>query len=331
MATPPNRHSPNREKEHRMRPLASLLWAGTASLALVGAAQAQPAEDTIVVGLSRRHHHLRAGQHLVARQRQHRAAHLRHALHHLRRRRGRRPTWPRTSRSRKTGCKYVYTLREGLTCHDGEALTAEDVAYTFNRAKDPANQFTGNTPGFVFSSVGFASAEALDDRRVQINIARKNPIAFGLLAEVYIHCKDSYEKMTLDQAAREPGRLRPLQARLVDARSEVVLEKVENPNARPTSQKHRLADHPRSLDPLGRTDRRQRRHHHQRGARPDRRGQRLGQRRRCRRCRARAGSMSASTCRTSSRPRRAARRSRTRPCAAPCSTRSTCRRSASSF
>src|SRR5688572_17187495 len=28
----------------------------------------------------------------------------------------------------------TFQLREGLTCHDGEALTAEDVVYSFERA-----------------------------------------------------------------------------------------------------------------------------------------------------------------------------------------------------
>ena len=86
------------------------------------------------------------------------------------------------------GLAYTYTIESGRTCHDGEALTAEDVAFSFNRAKDPANAFTGNTPGFVFSSVGFVDAVALSDTEVQINISAKNQIAFGLLAEVYIHC-----------------------------------------------------------------------------------------------------------------------------------------------
>ena len=42
------------------------------------------------------------------------------------------------------GKELTFTLNEGLTCHDGEALTAEDVAYTFNRAADPGNKFDGN-------------------------------------------------------------------------------------------------------------------------------------------------------------------------------------------
>ena len=129
------------------------------------------------------------------------------------------------------GLAYVYTLKEGLTCHDGEPLTAEDAAYSFNRAKDPKNAFTGNTPGFVFSSVGFQNAEALDDRRVQINIEQKNPIAFGLLAEVYIHCKDSYEKMSLDEAAANPVGSGSYRLAEWNRGSDVVLEKVKDPGS----------------------------------------------------------------------------------------------------
>lgn len=127
------------------------------------------------------------------------------------------------------GTAYVYTLRDGLTCHDGEPLTAEDVAYTFNRIADPANRFTGNAPGFVFTSIGFQDAEALDDLRVQINLARKNPIAFGLITEINIHCKDSYERMTLDEAASNPIGSGPYRLASWTRGSEVVLEKVGEP------------------------------------------------------------------------------------------------------
>jgi peptide/nickel transport system substrate-binding protein len=133
------------------------------------------------------------------------------------------------------GTGYVYTLREGLTCHDGEALTAEDVAYTFNRIGDPANRFTGNAPGFVFTSIGFRGAEALDDLRVRIDIARKNPIAFGLLTEISIHCKDSYEAMSLDRAAVAPVGSGPYRLVAWNRGSDVVLERVGDGAGEPAS------------------------------------------------------------------------------------------------
>jgi peptide/nickel transport system substrate-binding protein len=124
------------------------------------------------------------------------------------------------------GTQYTYTLRPGLTCHDGEALTAEDAAYSFNRVADPAHKFTGNAPGFVFTSVGFKGAEAVDERRVRITIARKNPIAFGLLTEISIHCKDRYERMSLDEAATAPVGSGPYRLVSWTRGSEIVLERV---------------------------------------------------------------------------------------------------------
>ena len=102
------------------------------------------------------------------------------------------------------GKQLTFKLRPGLTCHDGEKLTAEDVVYTFKRAADPTNKFTGNTPGFVFSSLGYKDAEAVDELNVRITINRYNSIALGMVSEVYIHCKDSYEKMSRDQAGQRP-------------------------------------------------------------------------------------------------------------------------------
>ncbi|WEJ31786.1 MULTISPECIES: ABC transporter substrate-binding protein [unclassified Devosia] len=129
------------------------------------------------------------------------------------------------------GKSYTYTLREGLVCEDGEALTAEDAAYSFNRAADPANAFTGNTPGFVYSSIQFAGAEAISEREVKINLGQKNPVSFGLIAEVFIHCKDSYEAMSLADAASTPIGSGPYKLASWDRGSQVVLERVKEDEA----------------------------------------------------------------------------------------------------
>ncbi|MEO1442087.1 MAG: ABC transporter substrate-binding protein, partial [Chloroflexota bacterium] len=102
------------------------------------------------------------------------------------------------------GTQLVFTLNEGLTCHDGEALTAEDVAFTFNRAADDENAFTGNTAGFVFDSISFIDAEVISELEVAINVGRFQSINLGLISEVYIHCMDSYSAMTLEEAAAMP-------------------------------------------------------------------------------------------------------------------------------
>jgi peptide/nickel transport system substrate-binding protein len=102
------------------------------------------------------------------------------------------------------GTEITYRLQSGLTCHDGEALTAVDAAYSLNRVADPANAFTGNSAGYVIPGTGFVEARADSDLDVTVVLARRNPVAVGLLGEIYIHCKDSYEAMTRDEAANTP-------------------------------------------------------------------------------------------------------------------------------
>ena len=104
------------------------------------------------------------------------------------------------------GTEWTFHLNEGLTCHDGEPLTAEDVEYTFKRVMDPANGFTGNSAGFVNASIGYVDARA--DSELDVTIITQKPqnraMRLGLIAEIYVHCKDSYEAMTMDEAARTP-------------------------------------------------------------------------------------------------------------------------------
>jgi peptide/nickel transport system substrate-binding protein len=104
------------------------------------------------------------------------------------------------------GSEWTFTLNEGLTCHNGEALTAEDVAYSFQRAADPANGFTGNTVGFVLPSIKYVDARADSELEVTIVMqgAQSESLRLGLLSEVYIHCKDYYESISLAEAAENP-------------------------------------------------------------------------------------------------------------------------------
>lgn len=102
------------------------------------------------------------------------------------------------------GTEITFTLNEGLTCHDGSPLTADDVVFSFQRAADPANAFTGNTPGFVFASAGYVDARVDGELEATIILARYQSIALGLLSEVQIYCRESYEGVPLDVAANNP-------------------------------------------------------------------------------------------------------------------------------
>ncbi|QBX99541.1 ABC transporter substrate-binding protein [Rhodophyticola sp. CCM32] len=208
-----------------MQRLHHLLAAGAASLIVGTGAIAQVSDDTIVVGLSADISTFDPSA-ISSRDNANIARHVFGTLFTIDGAGVAQPDLANNLEVSEDGMAYVYTLNEGLTCEDGEPLTAEDAAYSFNRAADPENAFTGNTPGFVFSSIDFQSAEALDDLHVQVNIGAPNPIAFGLIAEVLIHCKDSYEAMSLDEASGNP--VGSGAYRVADWRpgSEIVLERV---------------------------------------------------------------------------------------------------------
>ncbi|MCX6043319.1 MAG: ABC transporter substrate-binding protein [Caldilinea sp.] len=104
----------------------------------------------------------------------------------------------------ESGMEMTFKLREGLVCHDGEPLTAEDVVYTFQRAADDANGFTGNTAGFVLDAIQYQDARAESDLEVTIVMGRYSSPALGLISEAYVHCKDSYSAMSLEDAAANP-------------------------------------------------------------------------------------------------------------------------------
>ncbi len=209
-------------------PRASAGVLGLLTASTILASCAEPVDDTIVVGLSADITTFEPGM-ISSRDNSNIADHIFASLFRLTAAGEHVPGLAHTLDISDDGRAYVYTLNEGLTCHDGEALTAEDVAFSFNRMADPANRFTGNTPGFVFTSIGFAGAEAIDELQVQINLTERNPIAFGLITEVHIHCKDAYEQMSLDEAAANPIGSGPYRLASWTRGSEVVLEKVGEP------------------------------------------------------------------------------------------------------
>ena len=206
--------------------LRSTLLFGAIGLMAPLAAHAQPDNDTIVVGISTDASTFDPAN-VNSRDNSNIAEHIFGTLYSITAEGKIEPNLAESYVEAPDGKSYTYTLRKDLTCQDGEPLTAEDAAYSFNRAADPANKFTGNTPGFVFSSIQFKGAEAVSEREVKVNLGEKNAVAFGLIAEVMIHCKDSYEKMSLDQAASNPIGSGPYKLVQWDRGSQIVLERVK--------------------------------------------------------------------------------------------------------
>ncbi|MGV3650606.1 MAG: ABC transporter substrate-binding protein [Devosia sp.] len=205
-----------------------LAVSGVALMALAGQALAAPPDNTVVVGFGADASTFDPAQ-ISSRDNANIAKHIFATLFTVTYEGEVQPYLVDKTAVSEDGLAYTFTLKSGLTCEDGEPLTAEDVAYTFNRAADKANGFTGNTPGFVYTTLGFQSAEVVDDLNVKINLKARTSLALGMLAQVYVHCKDSYEKMTLDQASASPIGSGSYRLASWERGSQIVLEKVKDP------------------------------------------------------------------------------------------------------
>jgi peptide/nickel transport system substrate-binding protein len=67
------------------------------------------------------------------------------------------------------GLEYTFNLRQGITFHDGEEFTADDVKYTFDYYGDPANAAITAS-----NFAGITSVEVVDDYTVTITIDQPN-------------------------------------------------------------------------------------------------------------------------------------------------------------
>jgi peptide/nickel transport system substrate-binding protein len=94
------------------------------------------------------------------------------------------------------GKTYTYTLREGLTWSDGTPLTADDIAYTVNRAK--AEEWLNYT-----STVQNLTAKAIDDRTVEIASSVPDPKLPTM--DVYVVPKHIWEKQDAKAVTKYPA------------------------------------------------------------------------------------------------------------------------------
>lgn len=90
------------------------------------------------------------------------------------------------------GLTYTFTLREGVTFHDGEPFTADDVVATFSRAINPPEGIISVMQAFYRS---VESVEAVDPLTVQFNLSQPQADLLTALAAPF---SVIYSKATLD-------------------------------------------------------------------------------------------------------------------------------------
>jgi peptide/nickel transport system substrate-binding protein len=83
--------------------------------------------------------------------------------------------------------RWRFTLRQGVKFHEGETLSAEDVAFSIQRALQPTSNF-----GIYVDTV--ERAVAVDERTVDIILKRPDPILPNKLASIFIMSKAWSEK-----------------------------------------------------------------------------------------------------------------------------------------
>jgi peptide/nickel transport system substrate-binding protein len=135
------------------------------------------------------------------------------------------PYFAQSYRVADDGRAYTFALRPGLKCEDGTSLTARDVAFSFDHPADPAMKFTGHAAGFVLPALPYVGSHVDDELTVTIRIKAYNPIALGLIAEMYVFCRAPYEAMSREQAATHVSASGPY--RLVEWRhdDQILLER----------------------------------------------------------------------------------------------------------
>ncbi|MDQ3514943.1 MAG: ABC transporter substrate-binding protein [Chloroflexota bacterium] len=79
------------------------------------------------------------------------------------------------------GLEYTFTLREGVTFHDGEPFTSEDVKYTYEWYMDPENAAVNANNFSLVESV-----EAPDDTTVIVRMKSRNAAFYSQVAATFI-------------------------------------------------------------------------------------------------------------------------------------------------
>jgi peptide/nickel transport system substrate-binding protein len=122
------------------------------------------------------------------------------------------------------GLVYEFKLRPDVKFHDGTPLTAQDYAWTLNRAIDP--ETASPVAGTMFGPVD--KIEAVDDSTLRITLTdRFAPLLFNLSDPGYTGpmSKAAFEKMGAEEFARAPVGVGPYKVKEWVTGERIVLER----------------------------------------------------------------------------------------------------------
>src|SRR4030081_615271 len=137
-----------------------------------------------------------------------------------------------------------FTLREGVTFHNGDPFTADDVVYTINSI---IHDKRVATPAYYTS---YASAEKIDDFHVRLKLTGVSPAVMEYLSMVTPIWPKAYrEKVGADAYAQAPVGTGPYRITKVDGTTQIDLERydgyyADSPKGRPAIRYIRIHEVP---------------------------------------------------------------------------------------
>ena len=126
------------------------------------------------------------------------------------------------------GTEYIFNLREGVTFHNGDKFTANDVVFTYNRSKDPQKSIHSR----VVSNV--VDVSAIDDHTAKFKLQKPQASFLGKTLErsagraMTIVSRNALEKLGTAQYGLTPVGTGPFRITSHELGQRVVLEKFEN-------------------------------------------------------------------------------------------------------
>jgi peptide/nickel transport system substrate-binding protein len=107
------------------------------------------------------------------------------------------------------GVTWTFRLREGLTWHDGEPVTADDVRFTLELYADPAQQavnagtvqnaLVGGTEYGEGTADSISGVEVIDERTIQLTTPDPNAAFLDLMTRIFILPEHSLGQIPRDQ------------------------------------------------------------------------------------------------------------------------------------
>lgn len=118
------------------------------------------------------------------------------------------------------GLSYTFNLREGVTFHNGEPFTSEDVRFAFETAQDPENQSQWLGRFELIDSI-----ETPDDSTVVVNLKEPNAAFLDQITFFGIPSKAAYEEMGAEAYASNPVGTGPFEFVSWERGNQVVVER----------------------------------------------------------------------------------------------------------